>query len=99
MSSPSQSLLELADRPSFLRKVRMGAGYLPGQGEHPGTGTVVFLTLLTGLAGAQSGGLVGFAVGCAIGSAVYGPMWIAGCIGRANSALRALSNSPEEKEG
>lgn len=75
-------------RPGLFRRVRMGAGYLPGYGDHPGTSTVVFLTLLTGVAGAHAG-WAGFAGGCALGAFVYGPLWICGCVGRANDYLRA----------
>jgi hypothetical protein len=72
---------------SVFRRVIMGAGYLPGYGAHPGTGAVVFLILLTGLAGSHQG-LAGFVGGSLIGTAVYGPMWIAGCLSRAKSYLR-----------
>lgn len=79
---------KLAVHPNVFRRIRMGAGYLPGYGDHPGTSTVVFLTLLTGAAGSHAG-WIGFVGGCCLGALVYGPMWLAGCIGRANAYLIA----------
>ena len=85
-------LSKLAERPSLIRRVHMGAGHLPGYGSHPGTETVIFLTLLTGAAGAQAG-WIGFAVGCGLGLFIYGPMWLCGCVGRANAFLRARAHT------
>lgn len=75
-------------RPSLARRAIMGAGYLPGYGDHPGTGFCLMLTLLTGAAAAQTGGWIGFAVGTGIGALVYGSLWLCGCVGRANAYLR-----------
>ena len=81
-----------ADRVSLYRRVIMGAGYLEGYGEHPGTGLVVALILITALAGGASGGNAGFVGGGVIATLIYGPMCLCGCIGRANAALRAKEN-------
>ena len=78
----------MGEQNGFFKRIRMGAGYLPGYGDHPGTETVVFLVLLTGAAGLHAG-WIGFVGGCGLGLVVYGPMWVAGCVGRANDYLRA----------
>lgn len=70
------------------RRIVMGAGYIDGYGEHPGTGLVVALILITALAGGASGGDIGFIGGAVIATLIYGPMWICGCVGRANAALK-----------
>lgn len=70
------------------RRIAMGAGYLDGYGEHPGTSFVIALTLLTGAAGAQASGTVGFFGGLFAGAIFYGPMWLWGCVSRANGYLR-----------
>lgn len=87
-----------ASRVSLLRRIRMGAGYLPGYGQHPGTSAVVLLTLLTGAAGSHAGWM-GFIGGCTIGGSVYGPLWLYGCVGRANAYLRRTELDSRGREG
>lgn len=85
-----------ADRVPLYRRIIMGAGYLEGYGEHPGTALVAMLILMTALAGSSSGGIAGFVGGAVIATLFYGPMWICGCIGRANAALRAKEMNDAE---
>lgn len=66
-----------------LTQIWRGCGSLPHVGNHPGTAICVGLTLITGLAGAQSGGLPGFCFGAALGCLVYGPMYLYGAYSRA----------------
>lgn len=67
----------------FFKRVWMGAGYLEGYGEHPGTLHVVVMILCCGLAGAKRGDWAGFFGGIAIGVVAFLPFYIAGCVSRA----------------
>lgn len=67
----------------LLRDIVQGAGYLEGYGDHPGTDLLLVFILMSGLAGAQRGGLVGFLGGAAIMALVMVPIWCIGCVGRA----------------
>lgn len=60
-----------------------GCGTLPHVGSHPGTGVLVGLVCITGAAGAQAGGLVGFTAASIIGVCIYGPMYLYGAYSRA----------------
>lgn len=71
----------------FKQTIR-GIGTLPHVGEHPGTGMVIFLILITGLAGAQKGGWFGFMVASAFALIVYGPMYLWGAYDRAQTSDR-----------
>lgn len=73
---------------SLYRRFIMGAGYLEGYGEHPGTEICLVLCLMTGFAGASAGGWVGFIGGFVFGVLAYGSIWASGCVGRANAYLR-----------
>lgn len=72
----------------LYRRFVMGAGYLEGYGDHPGTEMCFILCLMTGLAGASSGGWVGFITGFGFGVLAYGSLWASGCVGRANAYIR-----------
>lgn len=67
----------------LFSEIARGAGTLPDCGSHPGTGFVILLTLITGLAGLQAGGLLGFVCGSGLGALAYGSMWLCGCVSRA----------------
>lgn len=69
-----------------IARVRMGAGYLPGYGSHPGTGLCVAFIIAAGVAGTEQG-FVGFVGGLFVGSLIFGPIWLAGCLGRADEYL------------
>lgn len=73
----------------FIRQIIRGAGYLEGYGEHPGNSMVVIMLIVCGLAGAQRGSWAGFFGGTVIGSMFILPLWIHGCISRANACDRA----------
>lgn len=66
-----------------LKQCWRGCGWLPHVGDHPGTGMCVGLVLVTGLAGAKGGGLVGFCVAATAGALVYVPMYLYGAYSRA----------------
>lgn len=68
----------------IIRQIIRGAGYLEGFGEHPGNSMVVIMLLMCGLAGAQRGSWAGFFGGIVIGAMFILPLWIHGCIARAN---------------
>lgn len=73
---------------NFIRKVILGAGYLEGYGDHPGTVIVGAFVAMGALAGGERGGLYG-AIGGGLAMLVFiGPLYIAGCIGRANEYLQ-----------
>lgn len=68
----------------FFRQIIRGAGNLPGYGPHPGNDMVLIMMLMCGLAGAQKGGWAGFLGGAVIGAMFILPLWIYGCVSRAN---------------
>lgn len=68
----------------WIRQAIRGAGYLEGYGHHPGWGMMGIYIIVSGLAGAQRGGWNGFVGGAAIMAAVIAPIFLAGCISRAN---------------
>jgi hypothetical protein len=65
------------------RQIRRGATDLPHVGPHPGTAIVAILIAITALAGGQSGGVQGFAIGAGLGVIVYGTFFACGAIDRA----------------
>lgn len=69
----------------ILRKIRRGAGYLPGYGEHPGTPLLIMMVLMGILAGAGRGSIRAALGGGAVMLVVFGPLWCMGCVGRANA--------------
>jgi hypothetical protein len=75
----------------MLKSVIRGCGTLPYVGEHPGTGMVIGLTLITGLAGASKGGLAGFFFGAGLALVIYGPMYFYGAYDRARISDRISS--------
>lgn len=72
----------------WIRQTIRGAGYLEGYGHHPGWAILGIIILASGLAGIEKGGLNGFIGGMIIGGICTLPMFIAGCIGRANDCDR-----------
>lgn len=68
----------------FFRQIIRGASDLPGVGPHPGNDMLVIMILVCGLAGAEKGGWSGFFGGAVIGAMFILPLWIHGCISRAN---------------
>jgi hypothetical protein len=72
----------------LLKDIRQGAGYLEGFGDHPGTAVLVGFTLMGGVAGIANGGLYGFIGGALIAFCGLGPVWMAGCVGRARDYQR-----------
>lgn len=52
---------------TIFRDIILGAGSLPHYGPHPGTPILIFMTV----------------IGAGVILALFGPLWIAGCIGRA----------------
>lgn len=84
----------------FIRQIIRGAGYLEGYGEHPGNSIVIIMLIICGLAGAEKGGLAGFVGGAVFGAMFILPLWIHGCISRADACdkeqerlLRKIKNS------
>jgi hypothetical protein len=69
----------------FIKQAIRGAGYLEGYGDHPGKDVVVIILLVCGLAGIEKGGLTGFLGGMAIGAIFVLPLFVVGCIDRANA--------------
>jgi hypothetical protein len=77
---------------NFLYHVKRGAGYLEGLGGHPGTPILIGFIIGCALAGAN-GGLLGVLQGGLIGTAVFLPFWVRGCVERS----RDWENSPYNK--
>lgn len=73
---------------TLLNKIIRGAGYLPHVGSHPGIFVTVVMILATGAAGISHGGLLGFVMGSLFGAVMILPMFIAGCVSRANLSDR-----------
>ena len=67
----------------IMKQCLRGCGWLPQVGDHPGTGMCVGLVLVTGLAGAQGGGLVGFVIASLAALLIYGSMYFYGAYSRA----------------
>ena len=68
----------------WLKQAVRGAGYLEGYGHHPGWAILIAITLAGGVAGIDKGGLVGFFGGMLFAAVFTLPLFIVGCIGRAN---------------
>jgi len=73
-----------------LKQIRMGAGYLPGYGDHPGTFTLLLMIGMGAWAGIDHGPL-GMVMGAVFMFAFFGPIWCIGCISRANAYDRKHS--------
>ena len=72
----------------LLKDIRQGAGYLEGYGDHPGTAYLIAFTIAGALAGAERAGWSGF-FGCGlVAFLLIGPIWAAGCVGRARDYQR-----------
>ena len=84
---------------SLYRRFVMGAGYLEGYGEHPGTEMCVILCLITGIAGASAGRWLGFVSGLIVGVVVYGSLWASGAVSRADAYLRRQEREPATTGG
>jgi hypothetical protein len=67
----------------FFKRIWMGAGYLEGYGEHPGTLHLCAFILCSGLAGAERSGWEGFLFGALFCVAVTLPFYLGGCYSRA----------------
>lgn len=80
----------------IMRQCWRGCGWLPHVGNHPGTGPVIGLTLITGAAGAQGGGLVGFVIASLAAMLIYGSMYFYGAYSRAqlSDALERRTKEP-----
>lgn len=68
----------------FIRQVYRGAGYLEGYGHHPGWSTFLMFIFIAGLAGIDKGGIRGFFGGMFVALIFMLPLFISGCISRAN---------------
>ena len=83
----------------IAKQIWRGCGWMPHVGEHPGTGMCVGLTITTGLAGAQKGGFIGFAVAATAGTLIYVPFYLYGAYSRAELSdgleRRSLMEKPE----
>lgn len=58
----------------MFNKIRRGARYLPGYGEHPGTPILFILVLLGALAGSRHG-IEGTVFGAIAMLLMFGPLW------------------------
>lgn len=70
-----------------------GCFWLPHVGSHPGTAVCFGLIAITGIAGAQGGGIIGFVAASAFAAIIYGPMYLYGAYDRAR-----ISKALEEAE-
>lgn len=84
----------------IIKQIWRGCGWLPHVGDHPGTGMCIGLTLATGFAGSQKGGLTGLLIAALAGALIYVPMYLYGAYSRAklNDALERR-NALKNKEG
>ena len=73
----------------FFKQIWRGAGYLEGFGHHPGIELLAMVLFLCGLAGVGKGGMTGFFGGIGIGAIFVLPLFIVGCIERANACDKA----------
>ena len=64
-----------------------GCFWLPHAGNHPGTAVCIGLITITGIAGAQRGGAIGFAVAALFATMIYGPMYFYGAYERARISM------------
>ena len=78
----------------IVAKCWRGCFWLPHVGSHPGTAIVIGLIAITGAAGAQSGGVIGFSAAAAVALLIYGPMYLYGAYSRAS-----ISKALEESKG
>ena len=63
---------------------------LPHYGKHAGFPIVIYMIIVTGVAGMTRGGLYGFIGGCIFGSIIYIPMLLWGSIDRSRSLDRYM---------
>jgi len=73
----------------IFKDILQGATDLPGYGPHPGTGIMLVLLFMGGIAG-SGGGWTGFFGGAAFMALFVVPMWCVGCIDRARGYQRTL---------
>lgn len=73
---------------NILRKIALGAGYLDGYGDHPGTVVLGAFIAIGALAGAEQGGLYGAISGAVLMLIAIGPLYVIGCIGRADDYIK-----------
>jgi hypothetical protein len=78
----------------LFKDIWRGAGYLEGYGHHPGTGIMLAMILLCGLAG-SSGGWRGFLGGSVLGAIGLSIPWIIGCRARARAYDRDVERTVE----
>lgn len=81
---------------NFVTHIWRGCGYLPGVGDHPGTGMVIMFILLSAAACATSrpGGLFGFFVGLIAMSALMLPIYFYGAYDRSKISDRMVAKDP-----
>ncbi len=72
---------------SFIRHVFRGCGRLRYCGQHPGSGVLVGLILLGGLALSDLG-LMGFLMGCLLMAIFFLPIYLAGAYDRSKEEER-----------
>ena len=72
----------------IIRQIIRGAGYLEGYGHHPGNSMLIIMIMACGAAGIK-GGFAGFLGGMLLGAVFILPLWIIGCVGRANDCDRS----------
>jgi hypothetical protein len=67
---------------SPLRQIIRGCGYVDGYGSHPGTGILIALVVMGGIAGAQGAGWRGFLFGACMMLLIFGPIYLFGAYDR-----------------
>lgn len=81
---------------SILRHGFRGLGRLPHVGSHPGIPLATGLTLITGIAGIERGGALGFVLGICFGAAVYGTFLFIGAVDRSRTSDRLSAREIKE---
>lgn len=83
---------------NFFRCVRLGMGWLPGFGNHPGTKILTVFVLAGLLAGAQRGGLLGAIVGAAVMLVGIGWIYVLGAYDRGKDYTAIRSRQDYERQ-
>ena len=84
---------------NFINHIVRGCGYLPGVGEHPGTGFIVFLILLGGVACIKAGGFTGFMFGSGLMAITMLPFHFYGAYERSKTSDQLLANENSQNQG
>ena len=82
---------------NIFQKIAMGAGELDGYGDHPGWGMLFFGAWIGALGGMASYGWVGGLIGALVMLVFFGPLFLVGCVNRANSFLARARRQAAEK--